>query len=73
MLLKYPGINPNIADKIKGAKVDQAHKKDYLTIEQVKDRNGGRILPGVGGVLHILPEHYSSKNEWSRLEKYYLD
>lgn len=31
------GLYPNIADKIKGAKVDQAHKKDYLTIEQVKD------------------------------------
>lgn len=31
------GLYPNIADKIKGAKVDQAHKKDYLTTEQIKD------------------------------------
>ncbi|MDU6505586.1 MAG: tyrosine-type recombinase/integrase, partial [Staphylococcus sp.] len=31
------GFYPNIADKIKGAKLDQAHKKDYLTTEQIKD------------------------------------
>lgn len=31
------GFYPNIADKIKGAKLDQAHKKDYLTTDQVKD------------------------------------
>lgn len=31
------GLYPNIADKIKGAKIDQAHKKDYLTTEQIKD------------------------------------
>ncbi|MFK4182355.1 tyrosine-type recombinase/integrase, partial [Staphylococcus cohnii] len=31
------GFYPNIADKIKGAKLDQAHKKDYLTTDQIKD------------------------------------
>lgn len=31
------GIYPNIADHIKGAKVDSGHKKDYLNAEQVKD------------------------------------
>lgn len=31
------GLYPNIAEKIKGAKLDQAHKKDYLTTEQIKD------------------------------------
>ncbi|WEV61325.1 tyrosine-type recombinase/integrase [Streptococcaceae bacterium ESL0729] len=30
------GIYPNIADRIKGAKLDKNHKKDYLTAEQVK-------------------------------------
>ena len=28
---------PNIAEKIKGAKLDQAHKKDYLTVDRIKD------------------------------------
>lgn len=31
------GLYPNIAEKIKGAKLDQAHKKDYLTVDQIKD------------------------------------
>lgn len=30
------GIYPNIADHIKGAKLDRGHKKDYLTSSQVK-------------------------------------
>ena len=30
------GLYPNIADKIKGAKLDREHKKDYLTTKQVK-------------------------------------
>lgn len=30
------GIYPNIADHIKGAKLDRNHKKDYLTTAQVK-------------------------------------
>lgn len=30
------GIYPNIADHIKGAKLDRGHKKDYLTSNQVK-------------------------------------
>ena len=30
------GIYPNIADHIKGAKLDRGHKKDYLTSGQVK-------------------------------------
>lgn len=30
-------IYPNIADRIKGAKLDIAHKKDYLTTAQVQD------------------------------------
>lgn len=35
--LEQEGIYPNIADNIKGVKIDQAHKKDYLTSEQVRD------------------------------------
>lgn len=31
------GLYPNIAEHIKGAKLDCAHKKDYLTSNQVKD------------------------------------
>lgn len=31
------GIYPNIADRVKGAKLDRDHKKDYLTSAQVKD------------------------------------
>lgn len=31
------GIYPNIADKIKGAKLDKQHKKDYLTSRQAKE------------------------------------
>lgn len=30
------GIYPNIAEKVKGAKLDTEHKKDYLTAKQVK-------------------------------------
>lgn len=30
------GLYPNIAEKVKGAKVDKDHKKDYLTSNQVK-------------------------------------
>lgn len=30
-------IYPNIADKVKGAKLDTTHKKDYLTSAQIKD------------------------------------
>ena len=30
-------IYPNIADRVKGAKLDTTHKKDYLTSAQIKD------------------------------------
>lgn len=30
------GLYPNIADHVKGAKLDRGHKKDYLTSKQVK-------------------------------------
>lgn len=30
------GLYPNIAENVKGAKLDREHKKDYLTTEQVK-------------------------------------
>lgn len=36
------GLYPNIADHLKGAKLDRDHKKDYLTTRQVKE-----ILAGV--------------------------
>jgi integrase/recombinase XerD len=36
-------IYPNVADHIKGAKLDAAHKKDYLTSKQVKT-----VLSGMG-------------------------
>lgn len=34
--LERERLYPNVADKIKGAKIDTAHKKDYLTSKQVK-------------------------------------
>ena len=34
--LERERIYPNVADKIKGAKIDTAHKKDYLTSKQIK-------------------------------------
>lgn len=36
------GLYPNIADRIKGAKIDSEHKKDYLTAKQV-----GKLLGAV--------------------------
>lgn len=33
--LEQEGIYPNVADRIKGAKLDTDHKKDYLTTKQV--------------------------------------
>lgn len=39
--LEQEGLYKNIADKIKGAKVEHGHKKDALTIDQVKDVIGG--------------------------------
>ena len=35
--LEQEGIYKNVADKIKGAKVEHGHKKDALTVDQVKD------------------------------------
>jgi len=34
--LERERLYPNVADKIKGAKIDTAHKKDYLTSKQIK-------------------------------------
>ncbi len=39
---KQEGLYPNVADHIKGAKLDREHKKDYLTSRQVKE-----VLAGV--------------------------
>lgn len=36
------GLYPNIANRVKGAKLDTEHKKDYLTTKQV-----GKLLAGV--------------------------
>ena len=36
------GLYPNIADHLKGAKLDREHKKDYLTSRQVKE-----VLSGI--------------------------
>lgn len=33
----YQGLYPNISDHIKALKIDRNHKKDYLTVNQVKD------------------------------------
>lgn len=30
------GLYPNIADHVKGAKIDRGHKRDYLTADQIK-------------------------------------
>jgi integrase/recombinase XerC len=37
------GLYPNVADRLKGAKLDREHKKDYLTSRQVKE-----VLSGIG-------------------------
>lgn len=34
--LEQEGIYPNIAERVKGAKLDKQHKKDYLTSAQIK-------------------------------------
>lgn len=44
------GLYPNIADRLKGAKLDRAHKKDYLTSGQVKDVLGGVDREGLQGL-----------------------
>lgn len=31
------GLYPNVADRVKGAKIDRCHKKNYLTTRQVND------------------------------------
>ena len=36
------GLYPNVADRLKGAKLDRDHKKDYLTSRQVKE-----VLSGI--------------------------
>ena len=36
------GLYPNVANRVKGAKLDTEHKKDYLTTRQV-----GRLLSGI--------------------------
>lgn len=35
------GLYPNVADRVKGAKLDTEHKKDYLTTKQVNKLLGG--------------------------------
>lgn len=35
------GFYPNVADRVKGAKIDSEHKKDYLTTKQVNKLLGG--------------------------------
>jgi len=40
--MKQEGLYPNVADHLKGAKLDREHKKDYLTSRQVKE-----VLAGV--------------------------
>lgn len=40
--LDQAGLYPNVADHVKGAKLDRSHKKDYLTSEQAKS-----VLAGI--------------------------
>ena len=35
--LEQEGLYPNIADRVKGAKITRGHKKDYLTSNQTRD------------------------------------
>lgn len=48
------GIYPNIADHIKGAKLDKDHKKDYLTPSQVK-----RVLELTSGQDELSKRDYA--------------
>ena len=43
------GYYPNIADHLKGAKLDREHKKDYLTSRQVKEVLGSIERDGLQG------------------------
>jgi len=40
--LAQEGIYPNVAEHVKGAKIDRAHKKDYLTAPQIRS-----VLDGI--------------------------
>ena len=44
------GLYPNIADRLKGAKLDRGHKRDYLTSTQVKAVLASIGLDGLGGL-----------------------
>jgi len=44
------GLYGNIAEKLKGAKLDREHKRDYLTSGQVKEVLGGIERESLGGL-----------------------
>ena len=44
------GLYPNVAEHVKGAKLNRDHKKDYLTSRQVKDVLGGVDRDSVKGL-----------------------
>lgn len=44
------GLYPNIAEHIKGARIDTEHKKDYLTTRQVKEVIGSIDKDGLKGL-----------------------
>lgn len=52
--LDQEGMYKNIADKVKGAKVEHGHKKDALTIDQVKD-----VLSTFGGDEATAKRNYA--------------
>ncbi len=46
----HEGYYPNIADNVKGIKLDRSHKKDYLTSRQVKEVLGCINLDDLKGI-----------------------
>ena len=48
--LAQEGLYPNVADNIKGARLDREHKKDYLTSRQVKTILGEVNLDSLQGL-----------------------
>lgn len=44
------GLYPNIADRIKGAKLNRDHKKEYLTSRQIKDVLGAVDIDSIQGL-----------------------
>ena len=57
------GLYPKVADRVKGAKLDTEHKKDYLTTKQV-----ARLLGAIDPVsyTHLVYQHSGARGDPAR-------